>query len=378
MANILVVEDERIIARLLKETLQVEGYQVVTVLQGEEAVRFTLRETPHLVLLDVKLPDIDGHEVVRRLRSHPKSMHIPIIVLSALDDPASKVQAFELGVDDYITKPFDTSELLARVRTQLRRVQQNFLSPLIGLPGGYQVELAIKQKLTSADPWSILYLDLDNFKAFNDVYGFLTGNDLIRLVGRICQNVVRDAGNPDDFVGHIGGDDYVIVTTPDRAQHMCYLISSAYKRESQTFYHPEDLRRGSISGVDRKGRPYQFPLVSLSIGVVNNYVRRSHTLQEVSYLAAEAKCQAKQSTSNVYHISPRRECETRNQELLASRSPGSLTSRYTATQPLPPALAQFAIGHVSREPDRLRLDTQSLVELEQKKVYQVVPGTYER
>jgi diguanylate cyclase (GGDEF)-like protein len=363
---------------LLKETLQVEGYQVVTVLHGEDAVQFTLRETPHLVLLDMKLPDIDGHEVVRRLRSHPKSMHIPIIVLSALDDSSSKVQAFELGVDDYITKPFDTGELLARVRTQLRRVQQNFLSPLIGLPGGYQVELAIKQKLTSANPWSILYLDLDNFKAFNDVYGFLTGNDLIRLVGRICQHVVRDYGNPDDFVGHIGGDDYVIITAPDRAQHMCGLISSIYKKESQTFYHPEDLRRGSISGVDRKGRPYQFPLVSLSIGVVNNHARRSHTLQEVSYLAAEAKCQAKQSTSNVYHISPRRECEALNQELLASRSPTALTSRYTFAQPLPPALAQFALGHVHREPDLVRLkDKPALVDLEQK-VYQAVPGKYER
>lgn len=367
MANILVVEDERLIARLLKETLQIEGYQVVTVLHGEDAVQFTLRETPHLVLLDMKLPDMDGLEVVRQLRSHPKSMHIPIIVLSALDDSSSKVRAFELGVDDYITKPFDTDELLARVRTQLRRVQQNFLSPLIGLPGGYQVELAIKQKLTSADPWSILYLDLDNFKAFNDVYGFITGNDLIRLVGRICQQVVRDYGNPDDFVGHIGGDDYVIITTPDRAQSMCCLISNTYKKESQKFYHPEDLRRGSISGVDRKGRPYQFPLVSLSIGVVNNQVRRSHTLQEVSYLAAEAKCQAKQSTSNVYHISPRRDCETLNHDLLASKSASSLASRYTFAQPLPPTLAQFTIGHLHREPDMIRMkEKRPLVELEQK------------
>jgi len=147
MANILVVEDERLIARLLKETLQIEGYQVVTVLRGEEAIQYALRETPHLVLLDMKLPDMDGYEVIRRLRSNIKTMHIPIIVQSALDDSASKVRAFELGVDDYVTKPFDTDELVARVRTQLRRVQRNFLSPLIGLPGGYQVELAIKHKL---------------------------------------------------------------------------------------------------------------------------------------------------------------------------------------------------------------------------------------
>lgn len=367
MANILVVEDERLIARLLKETLQIEGYQVVTVLRGEDAVQYTLRETPHLVLLDMKLPDMDGYEVIRQLRSHTKSMHIPIIVQSALADSASKVRAFEMGVDDYVTKPFDTDELLARVRTQLRRVQQNFLSPLIGLPGGYQVELAIKHKLTSADPWSILYLDLDNFKAFNDVYGFLTGNDLIRLVGRICQRVVRDYGNPEDFVGHIGGDDYVIITTPERAQNMCCFINTAYKIESRALYHAEDLRRGSISGVDRKGRPYQFPLVSLSIGVVNNQVRRSHTLQEVSYLAAEAKCQAKQSLNNVYHISPCRDCETLNQELLASKTTGAAAGSYIFAQPLPPALAQFAVSHLHHEPDILRImEKKSRVEYEQK------------
>jgi len=235
MADILVVEDEQLIARLLKETLQIEGYQVVTALNGEDAVQFTLRETPHLIILDVMLPGIDGYEVVRHLRIHPKTMHIPIIVLSSLAEPKDKVFAFEVGVDDYITKPFHTDELLARIRTQLRRVQQNFLSPLIGLPGGFQVELAINYKLNGAEPWSILYLDLDNFKAFNDVYGFLTGNDLIRLVGRICQRVVRQYGDPDDFVGHVGGDDFIVVTTPEHAYVLCRCISEEYKKRVPHF-----------------------------------------------------------------------------------------------------------------------------------------------
>jgi diguanylate cyclase (GGDEF)-like protein len=370
MANILVVEDERLTVRLLHETLQDESYEVVTVLGGKEAVQYTLRETPHLLLLDTKLPDMDGCEVIRQLRSQPKSMHIPIIVLSGFCDASHKVRAFEMGADDYITKPFNKDELLARVRTQLRRVQQNFLSPLIGLPGGYQVEVAIKRKLTSADPWSILYLDLDNFKAFNDVYGFLTGNDLIRLVGRICQRMVREFGNTDDFVGHIGGDDYVVVTTPDRAQQLCGEISNAYKRESRSLYHQEDLRRGSIRGVDRKGRPCQFPLVALSIGVVNNQVRRSHTLREISYLAAEAKCQAKQADNNVFHISPRRECESFNtidEDRLAPLASMSASGRYTLSQPLPPALAQFTVGYSHPEPDIIRImEKKPVVEFEQR------------
>ena len=338
MANILVVEDEQLIARLLKETLQIEGYQAVTVLNGEDAVQFALRETPHLIILDVMLPGIDGYEVVRRLRAHPKTMHIPIIVLSSLGEPKDKVSAFEVGVDDYITKPFHTDELLVRIRTQLRRVQQNFLSPLIGLPGGRQIELAIKDKLNSAEPWSMLYLDLDNFKAFNDVYGFLTGNDMIRLVGQICQLVVRQYGNPDDFVGHVGGDDFVVVTTPDRSHILCQHICDRYKEESISFYRPEDLRRGSISGVDRKGRSYQFPLVSLSIGVVNNQLWQPHSIKEVSYLAAEAKNHAKQSTDNVYHMPSGWE--------MPDHDISSYPPRYISSSTLPPALAQIVGGNV--------------------------------
>src|SRR5215470_11697628 len=125
MANILVVEDEQIIARLLKEMLLIEGYQAVTILNGEDAVQYALRETPHLMILDLMLPGIDGYEVSHYLRNHPKTMHIPIIALSGYTELANKVRAFEIGVDDYITKPFQTDELLARIGTQIRRIQQN-------------------------------------------------------------------------------------------------------------------------------------------------------------------------------------------------------------------------------------------------------------
>ncbi len=303
MANILVVEDERLIAGLLKETLEIEGFQVVTVLNGKSAVQFALHETPQLIILDIMLPGIDGYEVIRRLRNHPKTMHIPIIVLSAMGESEQKVRALDGGVDGYITKPFDTDELLAYVRRQLRRTKQTALSPLTSLPGGLQVVRAINYKLEKIDPWSILYLDLDNFKAFNDVYGFLAGNDMILLVGRICQQVVYEYGNADDFVGHVGGDDFIIVTTPDRAQTICKRIAFHYKDESTGLYRSEDLACGSISAVDRNGLPYQFPLVSLSIGVVNNQTRRLHSIQEVSSLAAEAKRNAKQSMENICYIS---------------------------------------------------------------------------
>src|SRR5207302_7557687 len=236
MANILVVEDQRLIAGVLKETLEIEGYRVTTILNGEDAVQFARRETPHLIILDIMLPGIDGYEVIRQLRGHPKSMHIPVIILSALGEPAETVRAYECDVDGYVTKPYDTDELLARVHRQLRRAQQNYLSPLTDLPGGLQVVRAINYKLGKMKPWRILYLDLDNFKAFNDVYGFLTGNEMILLLGQICQKVVYEYGNTDDFVGHVGGDDFVVLTTPGRIQILCSHISTRYKEESAALY----------------------------------------------------------------------------------------------------------------------------------------------
>jgi CheY-like chemotaxis protein len=305
MGKVLVVEDTTLISRTLQEPLASDGDHIVTVLSGEDAVQFALRKIPQLIILDMESTGEDGYEIIRRLRAHTRTMHIPIIVVSAENSAGDKVRAFRMGVDDYITIPFDAEEFLERVRTQLRHVQQVLLSRLIDLPGAFQVEITINCKLASQDPWSILYLDLDNFKAFNDVYGFLAGNELIRLVGRICRRVVCEYGNLDDFVGHVGGDDFVVVTTPDRARLLSCRIIAAYKELSPPFYRPEDLKRGSISGVDRKGRPYQFPLVSLSIGIVNNQPLPARSLQEISYLVAEAKRNAKRSTDNIYYLSSR-------------------------------------------------------------------------
>ncbi len=302
MVNILVVEDERVIAGLLVEVLEVEGYQTVSVANGEEAVQYALREVPHLIILDIMLPGIDGYEVIRRLRMHPKSMHIPIVILSAYCSSTAKAHAYEVGVDGFIAKPFNTEELLACIGRQLCRAQQNFLSPLTRLPGGIQVERAIDYKINGVEPWSVLYLDLDNFKSFNDVYGFLAGNSMITLLGYICQRVVQEYGNTDDFVGHIGGDDFVVITTPDRAKTLCRHILARYKEESSRLYRSEDRERGTISGLDRKGRAFQFPLVSLSVGIVSSHFHYPQSVEEVGFLAAEAKRRAKQSSDNVCYL----------------------------------------------------------------------------
>ena len=303
--TVLVVEDDPLIQRVLQTTLELEGFSFVLANTGESAIQIALREVPHLILLDLMLPGMDGFEVVRQLRSNVKTAHIPVLMLSARNDTADKVRAFDTSVDDYLTKPFNIAELLARIRMQLRRVQENLLSPLTGLPGGVQVERAIEQKLHEGIIWAILYLDMDHFKAYNDVYGFVRGNDLIRLLARVSSDAVRRAGNVTDFLGHVGGDDFVIITSPERVQTLCEQLISQFDEQSRGLYTQEDLTRGVLTGLDRQGNPRTYPLVTLSIGVVTNRHRPITSMEEVSRIAAEVKRKAKECLTSSYFIDRR-------------------------------------------------------------------------
>jgi diguanylate cyclase (GGDEF)-like protein len=304
-ATILVVEDDPQLGRLLRETLEIEGYAVKVAPSGEEGLSYALREVPQLLLLDIMLPGIDGFEVVEQLRRNAKTAHIPVVMLTARQDTADIVRAFDSEVDDYLTKPFKTDELIVRIRTQLRHVRESLLSPLTGLPSGLRVERAIEHQLQLAATWSILYLDIDNFKAYNDVYGFLRGNDLIRLLAHVVSEVVRDEGNINDFTGHIGGDDFVVITTPDRVERICRALIQRWKNESRAYYTAEDAQRGTLLAVDRQGQRQAYPLCGISIGVVTNQHRPIISMEEVSRIAAEVKAKAKSTSGSHYYIDQR-------------------------------------------------------------------------
>ena len=304
-ATILVVEDDPQLGRLLHETLVIEGYAVKVAPSGEEGLSYALREVPQLLLLDIMLPGIDGFEVVERLRNNAKTAHIPVVMLTARQDTADIVRAFDSEVDDYLTKPFKTDELIARIRTQLRHVRESLLSPLTGLPSGLRVERAIEHQLQLSTSWSVLYLDIDTFKAYNDVYGFLRGNELIRLLAQVVSEVMRDEGNINDFAGHIGGDDFVIITTPDKVERLCRTLIQRWKAESRPFYTPEDLQRGALVAVDRQGQVQTYPLCSISIGVVTNQHRPIVSMEEVSRIAAEVKARAKSLFGSHYYVDQR-------------------------------------------------------------------------
>ncbi len=304
-ATILVIEDEASVARMLAETLEVEGYIPLVASTGEEGVAIATREAPHLILLDLMLPGMDGFQVVESIRGASRTAHIPVMVISARHDTDDILRAFGSKVDDYIKKPFHGGELLARIGAQLRHARENQLSPLTNLPSGLRVERAIEDRLTSGERWSILYLDLDSFKAYNDVYGFLRGNELIRLLARIVSETAHELGDPSNFVGHVGGDDFIIIVEPERVARLCERIIARWDSESHALYSAEDLARGTLIAVDRRGQRQIYPLVSLSIGVVTNERRPVTLPAEVSRIAAEVKRVAKGMPGSAWYIDHR-------------------------------------------------------------------------
>lgn len=305
-ARILVVDDDAIIREMIGSILDVEGYRVILAEDGNQALEILAVTVPDLILLDVMMPGLDGNEVCRRLKSDPSRSFIPIIMLTALGQAEQRVRGLELGADDYLAKPFYLEELLARVRAQLRRSGQINTNPLTGLPGNLVIEAEVSARLLKQQsPLSMLYCDLDNFKAFNDAYGFARGDDVIRFTAGVLVEAVEKHGNPDDFVGHIGGDDFVVLSTPNKAEAIARDIIERFDRGAPEFYSPEDRQRGYTTVVDRRGQMRRFPLVSVSIGIVTPARRGVDTYLAAAKLASEAKQVAKRQTGSALFMDRR-------------------------------------------------------------------------
>jgi diguanylate cyclase (GGDEF)-like protein len=306
---VLVVDDDRNLRKIIATNLELAGFNVEAASDGPEALRKIEDVQPDLVLLDLMMPHMDGYEVARRIRHHqnPSIANLPIIILTAKGETEDKLRGFEAGADDYVTKPFGPQELVARVRAKIRRVEaDSSLSPLTRLPGNLAIEMELRRRLDDREPFAVLYLDLDNFKAFNDVYGFTHGDETIQLVARIATEVVHRFGDPTDFVGHIGGDDFIIVTRSDVAEPISQEIIREFDREIRALYSPKDLRAGYIETRDRRGMLNRFPIMTLSIAIVSNDRGQLMSYAQVGEAAAELKRYAKSIAGSVFVKEKRR------------------------------------------------------------------------
>jgi diguanylate cyclase (GGDEF)-like protein len=288
--NVLVVDDDPFIARLLEIELKAAGYEVRVGGDGEEALGLANELVPDLVLADVMMPKMDGFELTRRLRQDPRTASVSIIMLTARGLSSDKLEGFSAGADDYIVKPFDTPELLARVRGVLRRAREmRAQSPLTGLPGNVRIEEEIDSRVSDGADFAILYADLDYFKAFNDHYGFMRGDGVIQLTARILQDVALELGGADTFVGHVGGDDFIVITTPDQAVDVAERVIASFDGEAPKLYDDEDRERGFIEVKNRRGELQQFPVLSISLGIATTAKRKFNHYAEAVAIATEMK-----------------------------------------------------------------------------------------
>ncbi len=302
---ILVADDEDSMVSMLREALHSVHYDVVVAHNGEEAIEKLRKNPPDLVLLDVQMPKMNGYDVCRQIKSDVFLRHIPVMLLTAQAATTSKVTGLEQGADDYLTKPFEMDELMARIRTLLRRTRLGLeANPLTRLPGNVTIENEILARIQKKTPFAVLYLDLNSFKAYNDIYGFVKGDEVIRETARI---ILTQSDMVHGFVGHIGGDDFIVIAAPSEAEALCQKIIKAFDEKASDFYTPEDRARGYVETKDRRGKVTQYPILSMAIGVVTNQYRPLTSIGEVSKIGAEMKHFAKENKGSSYAVDRRRE-----------------------------------------------------------------------
>jgi PleD family two-component response regulator len=292
--TVLVVDDDKMLREIIGTNLELGGFNVLRASDGPSALALLDERLPDVVVLDVLMPLMDGYATLGRIRRHATASHVPVIVLTGGGaDTTEPVKSLEAGADDFIAKPFSPQEMLARVRAKVRRANvDSSLQPLTRLPGNIAIEHEVRRRFEAREPWAVIYADLDNFKAFNDHYGFVRGDDAIRLVSSAMSDSIKRAGTETDFLGHIGGDDFIIVTSAQRAENLARTVADTFDRDVPPLYDPVDRKNGFIAAKDRRGNNVRFPLMSLSLAIVTQSARIT-SYQSIGEVAAELKSYAK-------------------------------------------------------------------------------------
>lgn len=314
--HVLIVDDDAGIRQVLSALMFDEGFQVSVAHDGREGLERALASLPDVILLDVMMPEMDGLEVCRELRSRPKTRYVCILLVTARAGSADKVAGLRAGADDFVTKPFDPDELVERVRTALRRAQDMAsLNPLTRLPGNQEIRRVIESNLARSKDFALMHFDIDNFKAFNDHYGLQRGDAAIRLLGDCLTTTIENV-EEGAFLGHTGGDDMVVVADPETAERIAIETIARWDCSVRDLYDADDLTRGFLEGIDRHGRRRRFPLMALSIGVASTIQRESMTQWQISDIASNMKNIAKRSASSSYELD-RREGKLRVTEIVS-------------------------------------------------------------
>ena len=253
-ARLLIVEDDYDISNMLHIFFTTQGFEVDIAPRGSAALEKTRHNLPHLIVLDIMLPDIDGFEVCRILRTNTRTSHVPIIFLTQKDERSDKLAGLELGADDYITKPFDIEELKLRVQRAITRAEQQSLTdPRSGLPAGRLIEEQLRRIIRQQN-WALMDVRINYFEPFKEVYGFVAGDDVLRFTAMMVSEVLDEMGTPNDFIGHAGGDNFIIITAEESANDIRERLKNRFAEEMLSHYSFIDREQGYIISTNKEGK----------------------------------------------------------------------------------------------------------------------------
>lgn len=288
-SRLLIVEDDIDIANMLEIYFGGLHYEVDIASRGSEALEKTRQRLPHLIVLDIMLPDIDGYEVCRTLRTYTRTSHIPVIFLTQKDERSDKLQGLELGADDYITKPFDIEELRLRVYNAIARSERESLTePHTNLPSGQLIEDQLRQ-IINKEGWALIDIRLNYFDAFKEAYGFVASDNILRYTAILIGEVIDEFGTINDFVGHTGNDHFVIITTEECSTAIRENVFERFSEEILTHYNYLDRQKGYIQYSGAGEVTEQSPVISISIGIVSPTEHEFTDIREITELAADAR-----------------------------------------------------------------------------------------
>jgi len=303
--NILVVTADDGTRIYLNELLRGEGNTVFEGLSTAEVLTELSKNPMELVMLDFENPSaIDICKEIRRSFSY---RHTPIIILVSREHTMEKIKGIYAGADDYIEKPINAGELLTRLKANIWRANRDLdANPLTKLPGNVTILRELEKRIKNTDVICACYADLDKFKEYNDYYGFEWGDKVIKHTAQIISTTLLGLGARDDFLGHIGGDDFIFITGWEGISDICEKIITEFDKTIPDFYRPEDKTRGYIVVKDRRGNVTATAILTISIGVATNKFRPFHHVGEIVQAATELKAYAKTFAKSIHVIDRRK------------------------------------------------------------------------
>lgn len=302
---LLVIEDQNL-DKILTYLLRAWNYDVILCSDGNEALSVASHKCPDLIIIDAHLTKTDGLKLCKILKYDFVTSYIPIIILIEKRQLRRSLLDIEQGVDDFLIKPPDPIDLEIRIALSLKSSDHQFhANALTKLPGNKSIEKLIKNNLAEKKTFSLAYLDINNFKSFNDKYGYFAGDRIILQTAKIITTSIKKFGNPDDFVGHIGGDDFVYITTPEKETLIAQECINEFDRLIPLHYSADDRKNGFIKAKDRNGLMSQLPLMGLAISIVNNSSIKIQSIFQLIEITFEIKNFLKKHHTSNYLVNRR-------------------------------------------------------------------------